>query len=413
MLLQDLRTASATKLAALCQFYGIRQQGVRQFWGARKCATSPTGKVHYFKASSHTVDLRLAMHRLIPLVEQFVARVQSGKAMSLTVGGEAAPLGAIEEVYLRAATCSRATRLKNINDLRAMVETVHQDVEFEQLTAGVLDGRWVRQWQLQAKERAEATHLPHDVEACERAKRGANARYRRARSVFSRGMLRAYEDAGLVVPATVREFAQQGFLKAKEAPPPAMIDDATERAIDQALPALKLERPGAWAAYLLMRYVGLRNVEAVAAQWRWLRETADGQCWIDVVTRGEFAPKGRDGWVRMDGALVEALRSVRAEPADPQGQDYLIPGKDLTDRRAAAYRDLGAWLVARGVERHNGKLAYRLRGSAITRVFLAAAAAGVDADSAAQEFARHRGSATTRRYYIGAKASYEPLKFAG
>lgn len=396
MLEADIRLLSPTKLASLAKYYGLRQQGKRGTWVIRKSVTDPkTHKEHTFKRSTKTADLRLAVHRAAAWVDEFAGSVHGSRLPTLSETARFASLEQIGEHYRRAATCADISRRKNLANLRALVEAMHPDHDYTKLSAEVLDGRLVRQWQLRRKEQAE-TLLPNR-EACEQAKRGANAVYRQARSVFSAAMLRAYEDAGLRLPPVTREFAQQGFLAASRPPPSEQIPPDIIIAIVKALPALREKNPGAWACVVLMFCGGLRNSEAEMSLWPWLLPSVDGNFQLQLHTQGEYKPKTDGGSVSLSAEVVELLRTVKRE-----GDDHLVPAGTPHERTEACNREVNAFLKSCGVVPVKGKIAYRMRGHAITEIMLRN---GMDA---AKEFARHTSMKTTE-IYKGAQVPYRPL----
>jgi hypothetical protein len=92
----------------------------------------------------------------------------------------------------------------------------------------------------------------------------------------------------------------------------------------------------------------------------------------------------------------------------PREDDFIVPGKHYRDRQDAVYRRLNVWLVAQGLQREAGKLAYRLR-----KCFVEMARRQLGA-VAAQIVARHAvGSNVTENHYLSAQRMERPIEFPG
>lgn len=413
MLESDVRLLSLTKLSALAHFYGLRQGGKKQLWTLRKSVTDPrTQKEHALQRSTKTTDLRLAVYRASVWVDEFMQKVHDSRLPTLSGAVRWASLEQVKAAYLRAGTCAPATRKKNFQRLESMVDDMYS-ARNESTSTELLDGRFVRQWQTQKKAEAEAAHLPKNVSLCEQAKRGANAIYRQARSVFSAAMLRAYDDAGLQLPAGLREFAHQGFLQAAAAPPAEQLPAEAEATLWKRLPELRMTNPAVWATVLLMFRGALRNSEAMKARWSWVVPGVDGHYFLQIHSQGDFRPKAKPRVVRLAGPVVDLLKAARVD-----GDDHLVPVQPVIPhpgaskeeietatakaRTAACSAGVNAFLRSCGIAAVKGKISYRLRGHAITEKILSE---GMDA---AQELAGHTSRRTTEMYQ-GARVPYAPL----
>lgn len=416
MLESDVRLLNPSKLAAMARYYGLKQQGKKGLWCVRKSVTDPrTHEEHEFRRATKTADLRLAVYRASTWVDEFIATVHASRLPTMGSSSSWASLDQVKEVYLRAAACAPATRKKNFQRLEGIVEDMYsaRNPALGSVSTEIFDGRLARLWQLQRKSDAEGTHLPHDEAACEQSKRGANAVYRQARSVFSAAMLRAYEDAGLRLSPHVAAFARQGFLPAAPPPPAEQIDAAVVAKIWRLMPRLREVRPAIWAAVLLMFRGGCRNSEAAKARWSWLLPALSGEFALQIHTRGDFKPKARPRLIRLAPEVVKLLQTVQLA-----SDDHLVPMAPVVPKKAATPKEIEAatakartlacnigvnkFLRACGVTSVKGKIAYRLRGHAITEIILAH---GMDA---AQEFAGHTSRHTTE-IYKGTAVPYTPL----
>jgi integrase len=424
MLENDLRTMSPAKLAALSKYYGLRQQGAKGTWVIRKSVTdSRTHLERTFKRSTKTADLRLALHRASEWVDEFVADVHGNRMPALAGTAKWASLQQIGEHYLQAATCKITVRRMNWNHLAQIVEEFYPEANVPQLgynwqsrevkyaftskegaaplSSELLDGRLVRQWQLMRRVAAEKQYLPKKVGECERAKRTINAVYRKARSVFSAAMLRSYEDHGLRLPPGVKEFPKQGFLSAAQPPPAEQLSPEVVEKVMELMPQLRKVDPATWAAMILMYRGGLRNIEAEKARWSWVMPAIGGGSVLRLYSDLDYGVKAKERIVSLSPEVVKLLTEVRRK-----GDDYLVPAENENQRRIACYRGVNKFLRECGVVKRRGKVAYRLRGHAITEVMLAN---GMDA---AKEFAGHTTVKTTQ-IYKGAAVPYKALGMPG
>jgi integrase len=403
MLPADVRLLSPAKLASAAAFLGLEARGKRGILVMRKSLTDPrTHEARQIKRSTGTTDLRLAVLRASQWWDEFSVEVHAGRLPTLGTTRTGASLNDIRAHYLVAATCAPHVRKKNFQRLALIVAEMFPDVA-DPLSLGVevLDGRMVRLWQLRQKTQAEETFLPKDPAGCERAKRGTNDKYRAARSVFSRKMIRSYEDAGLIIPPGVAEFARQSFMPASKAPPSQQLRPEVVAKIVRLMPRLRIVRPGIWACLLLMFRGGLRNSEAAKARWDWLAESVDGSWRLALHTQDDYKPKAEARQVALSAGVVAMLQSVRLE-TNGKKDLHLVPAVSDAERAHFCGRALNKFLRACGVQAVKNKVAYRLRGHAITEVILA------HGMKAAQGFAGHASDRTTE-IYRGAEVPYTPL----
>lgn len=401
----EFQLLTPSKMASLAAYYGLRQEGKKQLYVARKALTHPRTKENLsFKKSTRTPDLRLALRRASEWIDEWTDAIMGSTLPTLPRQGRGVTLGKIAEQYLRAATCDLATRKQNLRRLETIVEEMLPEQAFAAVDVDVLDGRLARQWLLKRKEEAERTHLPKRADLCEQAKRGANAIYRQGRCVFARSLFHSYDDAGLSIPPGTKEFAAQSFLRAAAAPPAEQLSAESLEKIVRLMPKLRTVRPAAWACLLLMFRGGLRNCEAVKARWSWILPTTDGGYVLQLHAQNDFRPKAKERIVRLAPELVAMLQSVRPPELARDDTAHLVPAKTDIDRYTACYRSVNKFLHACGVKEVKGMVAYRLRGHAITEIMLA------DGMAAAQEFAGHT-SARTTLLYKGASIQYKALAF--
>jgi integrase len=398
----DLLRMSPAKLNELARFYGLRLHGKRNVYWVRKSASHPvTKKQHFFKWSTGTPDLRTALLRSVPKIEHFLASVQTHLEPAVRADGDGGPTPyeKIKKIYLESGPGLPTTRNRGVSCLESIIDTAMPDRPPGDLMCGAITGRLVRLWQKELLVTLAARHLPANVEAYERAKRSANSTLAQAQAVFSRRAIRLYEDAGVSIPACVREFAAELGLEAAPPPPPRMLTDEVVQKIREAMPALKKENPAVWAAVMLMYHGGLRNSEVCKARWSWIT-TIGEKVMLALVTADDFTPKGTERCVLLDKFVVDELETVRID-------EYLVPARNPTDRREACSRLVNDFLKDCGVEKMHGKVAYRLRSHAVSTVILRN---GIDA---AQEFAGHANRSTTMRHYKGVAVPYDAIRQLG
>jgi integrase len=176
----------------------------------------------------------------------------------------------------------------------------------------------------------------------------ANSKMRQARSIFARKYLPLYEHLG--------EFNVTGFMtqplikepKKSYTPPPA---DLIQK-LYEASQELKKEDPGAYAAFLLGSYTGMRAGEIVGAKKAWLRKSGEGVHYIELPP--EITKSDATRLLPLDAGVVAELELV----ADKG--DYLVPAINDNQRNNAVRRRLSAWIAKQGMKR-NGKTTHELR----------------------------------------------------
>lgn len=397
----EVLSAPQSRLVAWADFLGLRQIGQRGTYWARKSARHPiTKKDFILKHSTRTTDLRTAILRAQPVVQKFLANVQTTLTPMVSTSPKShATVGQCVDLYRAWDHGQELTRHRNKATLLRILREVHPGVkDVREMSVEVVDGKLARLWLLKQEELAAKEFLPANKDSFERRKRSANQSLANAQSIFSRRSLQRLRDLGLTVPDSVRGFAAELGLEARPAPPPEDFSAEELAAIRQGLPELKEVNPPAYAALMLVLQAGLRNIETMQARWSWISSMGD-QTFIDLSTQGSFEPKGRDGWVQIDAALLPLL-PCRHYPPGPD--EHLVPADSENKRREACYYAVNAFLTDCGVRKINGKIGYRARGHAITQIYIDHGA------GAAKEFARHSTQRTTDRYYMGVKVPYTP-----
>lgn len=235
---------------------------------------------------------------------------------NVTVQTELATIGQVLAVYIARAQERPRTLLSNANALRRMIETVH-GTDADSRSTSVLTANLIREFE--RKSEANTTSIASYVT--------------QARSVFSPRKMKFYEEFRL--PDLT------GFRAEKVARPEVVDLEPPDlnalRAMDAASVRLAQDDPGAYVAHLLFSRAGLRNIEIWNARTWWIATDR-----IGIISRPAegFKPKGRSGWVRMGLDVVNEILKFQHLCTD----DYLVPGKDKTERYRAIYRRHSAWV---------------------------------------------------------------------
>lgn len=359
--------------------------------------------------SLETRDLAVAKAKRDALL-----KAANGAEIDRILGRHSRPLATIGEVciaYRKAPTvrASAATRERNIADLERLIRLV-KGAEFAVAEASteLLTKALVKEWQALRLAAAQAAHAG-DLPALEAAKRSLNSTLTHVQSLFSREALDDY--GALHLPANVQEFAAALPVAARRQEEPTQLTDALVTELLAKVETMRGEDPGAWTAFQLMTWGGLRNKECLHARESWLEEIPGAGAWrLQLKPAADFLPKGNSRHVVLPAATVQAILAQlpAAELVDGAAVDrHLVPGKHPTDRHAAIYRRLNQWLKAHGVTEDAQKIAYRLRKYFLAKV---AAQQGVLFSQAA---AGHSSLATTRDHYIGTPKMAEPIRLPG
>lgn len=216
------------------------------------------------------------------------------------------------------------------------------------------------------------------------ARRTAAAIVRKAKSLLSRGMIRAYRDSGLIIPESVDRFLAE-IPRAPavqwEEPDPALVARLKASA--------DLARVQGWVefrvAWLLCYGLALRAGEAAACRWTWFEER-NGRIWCNIRRRNEenFCPKGISGWIPA-WEIWEELSRYRGKSV------YVMPQEMPTARENFVLRTLAAWMRIRGWARNH--TAHELRAIRINEW---RKSHGLEA---ARCWGRHASLAVTGRHY--------------
>lgn len=353
--------------------------------------------------SLETTDLELAKAK-----RDMILRAANGAEVDRVLGRNSRPPATLKEIFAayRAAPTVRAskdTRDRNIADLERMVRAVKGPVfDVEKASSEILTKQLVKDWQVARGATAAAEHAA-DKAALEAAKRSLNSLLTHVQSLFSR---EARDDYGkLYLPPNIPEFATALPVAARKAEEPVQLTDDFVSGLLAAADELAAADGGAWTAFQLMTWGGLRNTEALHARTNWLEQVPAGYR-MSMKPAADFLPKGNSRAVILPATIAERILALQPanDPATGEKDDHLVPAKDASDRHDAIYRRLNTWLKLQGVAEEAGKIAYRLRKYFLSKVaeqqgLLFAQAAG-----------GHSRLETTQTHYIGKPKMAEPIR---
>jgi hypothetical protein len=363
--LLSLSTASMARINELAAYCNLRKVGTRGVWWVRKSATSPvTRKEYFFKKSMGTADLRTAVIRALPQVEDFLVRATNPDGPLGATSGEYATLGQLFAAYRAAPTvkANEATRERNVGDFKRLVKLARgDDFDVELASTVIIAKPLAKDYQSRRLAAAGKEH-GDNLAALEATKRAINSTLKHAQSLFSR---EAMDDYGAMrLPATLREFAEALPVPAKKAAEPAQLQDGFVQGLMAAMTVHKAVDAAVWVTFQLFVWGGLRNIECLHARRGWLEKIPAGYR-LQLQPSGDFLPKGRNTSRVLPGPIVEELLALVAVPADMKDEEkkllHLVPALNVTDRHDAVYRRLNDWLRDQGVGEDAGKIAYRLR----------------------------------------------------
>lgn len=420
-----LQSCSAKELERVAHAYGIAPTGARGIYGLRRQTThTGTGRVMILKRSLKTTDLRDAVLKGVPIVEEWLVQVQSASAPAITAdAGKPASLDELTDAYMLVSLvkANAVTRKRNAASLRAVLREAWGDLGPTPTTALITREAAQR---FQDARKAAALKEP-DLLRRDAMIRSANNTLKQAQSVVCRAALDDMHRLRLNV-ADLRAFNERARIPVDRAPEPEALPDdlvARLRAEVEALrtgvvtvtvsgtggEAKRVQVPGVavWAAFQLMVWGGLRNVEVAHARLDWI-EDRNGAPWLGLVKTAEWQPKGNGREVPLPATVVAELRALeRAE-----GDTHIVPARTPTERALVCWRGVNAWLASLGVEREAGKVAYRLRKYFLNRI-KEETLRQMHAIAAAASAAGHTGVETTMGSYVGRPKMTAPVSLPG
>jgi len=214
-----------------------------------------------------------------------------------------------------------------------------------------------------------------------RARAGIRSYVAQARSIVAPRKMRLFDGLNLPDFSSFREEKVEMPKRSK----PRALDTGVIDSINAAAPELIRKDPAVYVAFLMFSRLGLRNIEIRNARWRWIQ---NGR--IGIIERPEenFYPKGSEGWVPIALDVMAELERFRHLATD----DYIIPGRNATERASAVDRRHSAW-VGQWIK-DRSKTSYELRRYAGSLVYKATRDI-----LKVRDFLRHSSVETTQQWY--------------
>src|SRR4030095_8273660 len=262
-----------------------------------------------------------------------------------------------------------------------IVRTVHGGNPDEKSTT-ILTANLIREFERRRTQRVdENADASNRIALIHRARNSTASFVRQARSVVALRKMKFYEDLKLPDLASFRgecvETPQRSL--------PRPLDMKALSAMEAAVLALADKDPAVYVAHLLFSRLGLRNIEIVNARSHWI---SDGS--IGIINRPEenFFPQGCEGWVPVARDVLAEIMKFQPLATD----NYLVPGKNQTERHEAVYRRHSKWLSQ--WIKGRAKTSYELRRYAGSRLLDMGATI-----FEVRDFLRHRDVQTTQLWY--------------
>ena len=269
----------------------------------------------------------------------------------------------------------------NVRSLRLIVRTVHSGNP-EQKPTTLLTASLIREFEKRRLQQAEGHATQSTRVGLLQSTRNSTASFvRQARSIVALRKMRFYEDLKLPDLAPFRGETVETPHRSLPRP----LDMKALGAMEAATPKLGIEDPSVYVAHLLFSRLGLRNIEIVNARTHWI---SDGS--IGIINRPEenFFPKGCEGWVPIARDVLAEIMRFQTLTTD----NYLVPGKNQTERHQAVYRRHSKW-VSKWIK-GRAKTSYELRRYAGSRLLDMGATI-----FEVRDFLRHRDVQTTQQWY--------------
>lgn len=356
----------------------------------------PGSEIYYFRDTIHTphgpkrvkrsteqTTLQAALRQAKIIREKEL----KGEGRSIQVRPGYACVGDVGRVWLEMSEIQ--TKRNNLSALRKFVRSFASGdadaVSMQRVSAGEFE-RYLRHW-------------PGSHE-------GRKSTARQIRAMFGKKPLRWYRHAELKLP-DMTEFLEvmaenvKGETRQKfEGIAPAVLA-RIEEAAERLRSSDNVEERKLWAAWALMRWCGLRNVEVEAIKWSWIRRGRAG--WEVRVIDYEYAdgtkfkPKKSAGVVPIRTALLKQLIKALGRESE-----FVIPRETPTEAQILASRRINDFMRPFFPEaKAKDKKAYLLRKQAGSEV------AARDGMVAMATFLRQKGIQTAWNFY---HANLQPLR---
>jgi site-specific recombinase XerD len=362
------------------KFYLHPPPAGRNDWHVRFTPPAIDGSRRVVFRSTGTKEIAAAKRIASQIIESFWNDAGRG-AEPLKLRNDNATIGELIERYERNAVQRLRTIRGNVRSLRLIVKTVHKG-DPDQKPTTVLTSSLIRDFEKRRVQRAEerATAATH-AGVIQRTRNSTASFVRQARSIVALRKMKFYED--LKLPDLSAFHGESVETPDRSLPRP--LDMKALSAMEAATPKLATEDPAVYVAHLLFSRLGLRNIEIVNARTHWI---SDGS--IGIINRPEenFFPKGCEGWVPIARDVLAEIMKFRSLTTD----NYLVPGKNQTERHQAVYRRHSKW-VSQWIK-GRAKTSYELRRYAGSRLLDMGATI-----FEVRDFLRHRDVQTTQQWY--------------
>lgn len=356
----------------------------------------PGSEIYYFRDTIHTAHGPKRVKRSTEQTTLQAALRQAkiirekemkGEGRSIQARPGFASVGDVGRVWLEMSEIQ--TKRNNLSALRKFVRSFAAGdadaVSMQRVSAGEFE-KYLRHW-------------PGSHE-------GRKSTARQIRAMFGKKPLRWYRHAELKLP-DMTEFLEvmaenvKGETRQKfEGIAPALLARIQEAA-DRLRSSENVEERKLWAAWALMRWCGLRNVEVEAIKWSWIRRGRVG--WEVRVIDYEYAdgtkfkPKKSAGVVPIRTALLKQLIKALGRESE-----FVIPRETPTEAQILASRRINDFVRPFFPEaKAKDKKAYLLRKQAGSEV------AARDGMVAMATFLRQKGIQTAWNFY---HANLQPLR---
>ncbi len=362
------------------KFYLHPPPAGRNDWHVRFTPPAINGSRRVVFRSTGTKEIAAAKRIASQIIESFWNDAGRG-AEPLKLRNDNATIGELIERYEGNAVQRPRTIRGNVRSLRLIVKTVHNG-DPDQKPTTVLTSSLIRDFEKRRLQRAEERATAATRAGVIQRTRNSTASFvRQARSIVALRKMKFYEDLKLPDLAAFRGESVETPHRSLPRP----LDMKALSAMEAATPKLASEDPAVYVAHLLFSRLGLRNIEIVNARRHWI---SDGS--IGIINRAEenFFPKGCEGWVPIACDVLAEIMKFRSLTTD----DYLVPGKNQTERHHAVYRRHSKW-VSKWIK-GRAKTSYELRRYAGSRLLDMGATI-----FEVRDFLRHRDVQTTQQWY--------------
>lgn len=348
------------------------------------------GRKSPLQISLETSDRTLAREKrdqiLKDLANEELEKIRGPRMKRATIGQV---LAIYEQQIASTTRIEPRTVVKCVNDARVYLRYARVTSGDETLMTTFIDAATVRSFK--ANYLADAGT---DREALEVRRRGAEAKLRNIRAIFSRHALPLYKHLHLPPMA---EFLADARVQT-ETRKHATIAPATLRDMGE---AIAQESADLQLVHMLHKFAGLRNDEICNLRLEWFSRAPWGQLFIGVLRRPYFEPKQSEGFVPIHSGVAALLaRHV----AGLQAQDFvLLPNGSVTAREELVNRTHSIFMRRFLPAKQYAKAGYELRRWAAQMFELK------HGKDAAENFLRHKRDGVAAAHYLDEWARWRRL----